>query len=269
MCRIPKVDIYIAFTKIQNMVRQIPNFITLLNVFFGCVATVFAVLNQLEYAAFFLFLGMVCDFLDGFAARALHARSDLGLQLDSLADVVTFGVVPGVIMFQLLGIGIDGGWNVEVESQTANSMFWAGLRVRPLPFVGFLITMAAAYRLARFNLDLSQTDYFKGLPTPANALMIASLPLILIYQGNPTVDAILLNPYFLVGLTLFSCFVMNSRLKLFNLKFKTWGFKENAVRYIFLVLSLILVIAMRFAAIPLVILLYITMSLTMWQPDAD
>ncbi|MEX0273918.1 MAG: phosphatidylcholine/phosphatidylserine synthase [Flavobacteriaceae bacterium] len=245
------------------MVRHIPNFITLLNVFCGCVATVFAVLNQLEYAAFFVFVGIIFDFFDGLAARWLNAKSELGLQLDSLADVITCGVVPGIVMFQLLGMGMDGGWNVEVHKEAVSSMFWTGLKVRPLPFIGFLITMAAAYRLARFNIDDTQTDSFVGLPTPANALLIVSLPLILLYHGNDFLNQWILNPWFLVALTFLSVYLMNSRLRLFALKFKSWGFAENAHRYLFVVICAVLLITLRFLAVPFIILLYLGMSVLM------
>ncbi len=240
------------------MQKHIPNFITLLNVFCGCVATVFAVMNRLEMAAVFVALGIFFDFFDGLAARVLDVKSELGLQLDSLADMITSGLVPGIVMFQLLAMSQSGGWNMDGFS-FSNSGF---LQFESfLPFFGFLITMASAYRLANFNLDENQVSSFIGLPTPANALFILSLPLILFYNGSEMVNDIILNPWFLVVLTLLSAFLLNSNLELFALKFKNWSFKDNALRYIFLIVSLVMIITMQFLAIPFIILFYILSSL--------
>lgn len=243
------------------MKRHIPNLITLLNVFCGCVAVVFAVLNQLELAALFMFLGIIFDFFDGLAARILDVKSNLGLQLDSLADVITSGLVPGIVMFQLLGMSLSGGWNSDLSSEAVNATFWVGLKVHPLPFIGFLITMASAYRLAKFNLDEDQQDSFIGLPTPANALLIVSLPLILLYHNSDFLNDIILNQWFLIGVTLLSSYLLNSKMELFALKFKNWSFKDNAIRYIFIIISLVLLITMQFLAVPIIIAFYILSSL--------
>jgi len=243
------------------MKRHIPNLITLLNLFCGCVAVIFAVLNQLEIAALFVFLGIFFDFFDGFAARILKAQSPLGLQLDSLADMITSGLVPGIVMFQLLGMSMTGGWNADLSSQATNDTFWFGLKVAPLPFLGFLITLASAYRLAKFNLDEDQQTSFVGLPTPANALWILSLPLILLYHNNDLLNSILLNPWFLLSITLLSSFLLNAKIRLFALKFKSGNFKDNALRYLFLIGSLVLVITMKFIAIPVIIGFYIISSI--------
>ncbi|MDV7139592.1 CDP-alcohol phosphatidyltransferase family protein [Maribacter sp. TH_r10] len=242
------------------MKRHIPNFITLMNVFCGSVAAVFAVLNQLELAAFFVFMGIVLDFFDGFAARILNVKSELGLQLDSLADVITSGLVPGIVMFQLLGMSMSGGWNVNLSSEAAHDTFWVGLKVAPLPFLGFLITLASAYRLAKFNIDENQKESFVGLPTPANALLILSLPLILLYQNNDILNGIILNQWFLIGITLLSAYLLNAKIELFALKFKTWNFKDNSQRYIFLIVSLVLLMTMKFLAIPAIIAFYVLSS---------
>ena len=243
------------------MKRHIPNFITLLNVFCGCVATVFAVMNQLELAAFFLFLGVIFDFFDGFAARVLDVKSELGLQLDSLADMITSGLVPGIVMFQLFAMSMSGGWNVNLASQVSDTTFWVGLKVAPLPFLGFLITMASAYRLAKFNIDENQVSSFIGLPTPANALLVISLPLILLYQNNDFLNDIILNQWFLVGVTLLSTYLLNSKIELFALKFKNWTFQDNALRYIFIIVSLVLLITIKFLAVPILIAFYILSSI--------
>ncbi|MFS4456290.1 CDP-alcohol phosphatidyltransferase family protein [Maribacter sp. 2304DJ31-5] len=241
------------------MQKHIPNLITLLNVFCGCVATVFAVQNKLEEAALFVVLGIFFDFFDGFAARILDVKSDLGLQLDSLADVITSGLVPGIVMFQLLAMAQtgDGGVGEGVVLQNPETFQISTL----LPFFGFVITMASAYRLAKFNLDENQVSSFIGLPTPANALLILSLPMILFYQDNHTLGTIILNQWFLMGITLLSAFLLNCNLSLFALKFKNWTFKDNALRYIFLIMSLVFLMTMRFLAIPFIILFYVLSSL--------
>lgn len=243
------------------MKRHIPNLITLLNVFCGCVAAVFAVLNQLELAALFMFSGIIFDFFDGLAARILDVKSELGLQLDSLADVITSGLVPGIVMFQLLAMSMTGGWNVDLSSQATDATFWVGLKVAPLPFIGFLITMASAYRLAKFNIDENQVSSFVGLPTPANALLIISLPLILLYHNNDILNGIILNQWFLIGLTLLSCYLLNAKIELFALKFKNWSFGDNALRYIFIIVSLVLLVTIQFLAVPIIIVFYIVSSL--------
>lgn len=234
------------------MKKHIPNFITLLNLFCGCIATVFAVMNQLEFAAVFVFLGIFFDFLDGFAARVLNVKSELGVQLDSLADMVTSGVVPGVVMFQLLNMAEKGGWNLDVLGMHTE--------VGVLPLFGFLITLASAYRLANFNVDENQVSSFIGLPTPANTLLILSLPLILFYQGNQILNDIILNQWFLMGLTLVSTYLLNSKIELFSLKFNNWSFKDNAIKYLFLIGSLVLLLTLKFLAVPLIIVFYVLAS---------
>lgn len=242
------------------MKRHIPNFITLLNLFCGCIATVFAVMNQLEFAAVFVFLGIFFDFMDGLAARMLNVKSELGVQLDSLADMVTSGVVPGVVMFQLLNMAQRGGWNLD--------LFGMHTEVGLLPLFGFLITLASAYRLANFNVDEDQVSSFIGLPTPANTLLILSLPLILFYQGNQVLNDIILNQWFLMGLTLVSTYLLNSKIELFSLKFSNWYFKDNAIKYLFLIGSLVLLLTVKFLAIPLIIVFYILASIIEKQFDS-
>lgn len=237
------------------MKSYIPNFLTLLNVLSGCIATVFAVLNHLEWAALFVFIGIFFDFFDGLAARALNVQSEVGIQLDSLADVITSGLVPGVVMFQLLSMAERGGWNLGFIGHDTELTL--------LPFVGFAITLASAYRLAKFNVDEDQVSSFVGLPTPANALLILSLPLILLYHNNEVLSNIILNPWFLVILTVLSSYLLNSPIKLFALKFKNRSFKDNGVRYLFIVGSLVLLLTLRFLAIPVIILFYVLASLLM------
>ncbi|AUC75838.1 CDP-alcohol phosphatidyltransferase family protein [Olleya sp. Bg11-27] len=244
----------------MNIKAFIPNFITLLNLFCGSVAVIFAVNNHFVFAAFFVFLGIFFDFFDGLLARKLNVQSELGLQLDSLADMVTSGLVPGIVVFKLLELASNGRAITSVD-EWSETMNWTGYHFNLLPFIGLFVTLASAYRLARFNIDEDQQSYFKGLPTPANALLILSLPLILEFQNNDLINSIILNQWFLIALTVLSCYILNSPVKLFALKFKNWSFKSNAVRYIFIILSIILLIVLHFAAIPAIIILYILLSL--------
>ena len=241
--------------------RHIPNIVTLLNLFSGCIAVIFAVNGEFIAAAIFVFLGIFFDFFDGLLARKLNVQSPLGIQLDSLADLVTSGVVPGIIMFKLIADATNSP-DLGVNAESWNTVFhWEQLKLPVLPLIGLLITLASAYRLAKFNIDEDQQTYFKGLPVPANTLVILSLPLILEYQNSDLMNSIIYNQWFLIGLTLLSCYLLNSNIKLFALKFKNWGFKDNAIRYIFLIISVVLLIVLRFAAIPLVIAFYVLLSL--------
>lgn len=238
------------------MKKHIPNAITLLNLLCGSIAVIFAVNDNLVTATLFVFLGIFFDFFDGFFARKFNVQGNLGLQLDSLADMVTSGLVPGIVMYKLLDLSSPGWSEIGVISNSSFSFN----DIAVFPLVGLLITLASAYRLAKFNIDSEQQTYFKGLPTPANALLIISLPLILEFQNNDFINAIILNQWFLILLTLLSCYLLNANIKLFALKFKNYGFKDNATRYIFILLCVVLLIVLQFAAIPIVILLYIVMS---------
>ena len=176
------------------MKSYIPNFITLLNLFSGCVAVIFALEGNMKLTAFFVCLGIFFDFFDGLLARKLKVESELGVQLDSLADMVTSGLVPGLVLFYLLGLAPQLSW------ETYNL----------LPYFGLLVTLASAYRLAKFNISTNQSDAFIGLPTPANTLLIIALPLILEYQNSTALNEIILNPWFLMGLTIVSCYLLNA-----------------------------------------------------------
>jgi len=241
------------------MVKQIPNLITSLNLLCGCVAALLAASGNLVPAAIFVFLGIFFDFFDGFAARLLKAQSDVGLQLDSLADMVTSGLVPAIVMVQLLSLSISGEYyvisNVFAEGN------WNTSNASAIPLIGLLVAVASAYRLAKFNVDTRQTDSFIGLPTPANSLLILSLPLIVEFQSNESITEFIFNQWILIGLTLLSAILLNMELPLFSLKFKTWDFKNNAKRYLFLLMSVVLLVFLKFLAIPVIIFFYIFMSL--------
>lgn len=242
------------------MKKHIPNFITLLNLLSGCIAIIFALNSNFTAAALLVGIGIIFDFLDGFLARLLNVKSDLGVQLDSLADLVTSGVVPGIIMFKLLELAV-GAPDLTEQTNGWNTIFsLKGFKSSMVPIAGLAITLASAYRLAKFNIDEDQQTYFKGLPTPANALLILSLPLILEFQNNDLMNSTILNPYFLVLLTAVSCFLLNAPIKLFSLKFSSGGFAKNASRYIFLALCVVTLAVFQFAAIPVIIAIYIGMS---------
>ena len=226
--------------------KQVPNTITLLNLFCGCIAMVFALKNDFEMAFYFVSLGIFLDFFDGFFARLFQVSSPLGLQLDSLADMVTSGVVPGIVMYQMMG-----------SSSGFSKLDWI---VEPFPFVGFLITLGSCYRLANFNIDTRQTDSFIGLPTPANALFILSLPLVLRDLDSFFVLELLTNPFVLIGITLLSVYMLNAEIPLFSLKIKQMSLKKNALQFSFLLSSLVLLVVFQYAGIPLVIVLYVLLS---------
>lgn len=232
--------------------KYIPNLLTLLNLFCGSIAVIYVINNNFVAGAIFMFLGIFFDFFDGFAARALKAQSAIGLQLDSLADMVTSGLVPGIVMFKLFEVVVSDWGEVDLSKDFGIPLF---------PLAGLFITLASAYRLAKFNVDEEQQTYFKGLPTPANAILIMSFPLILEFQNNDIMNSIILNKWFLIAITLLSCFLLNAKIKLFALKFSDWSFQTNSNKYIFILLSIVMLIVLKFAAIPAIILLYISMSI--------
>jgi len=228
-----------------------------------------AVQNQLELAAYFVVLGIVFDFFDGFVARLLNVQGELGKQLDSLADVVTSGLAPAVVMFQLLvkslhtdwlqGLSCEvGKWSTFNETALLNLK---GISVHPIPFIGLLLALAAAYRLANFNIDIRQTSEFIGLPTPAMSLFVMSLPLILIYSDSVFIKDLILNKYVLIGITLLFSYLMNAELKLFSFKIKDFTFKKYRLHIIYLIIVILAFVFLQFIAIPLVIILYILFSI--------
>tara|TARA_B100000809_G_scaffold111195_1_gene109790 strand:- start:8542 stop:9270 length:729 start_codon:yes stop_codon:yes gene_type:complete len=235
----------------MSIKKYIPNAITLSNLLSGVIALFYAVFGELELAGLFVVIGIVFDFFDGFAARLLNVQGELGKQLDSLADMVTSGVVPGIILFQLI---LRATTNAPIESVFQPETF------EFLPFLGLSVTLASAYRLAKFNIDTRQTSSFIGLPTPANTLLIVSLPWIISYSEVSFFIAILHNPYALVGITVLCSYLLNAEIPLFALKFSNYTWKENNYKFIFLGISVALILCLQFVAIPLVILLYVLIS---------
>ena len=246
--------------------KNIPNLFTLLNLLFGCIAVILILQNgimilynadgtqyigtpeKIWLASVFIGLAALVDFLDGLVARLFKATSPLGKQLDSLADVVSFGVAPGMILYQLLRLSFAGQEN--------------GLDVSVGWFLPALIfPCAAAYRLARFNIDESQQYGFKGVPTPAAGLLIASLPLISWYTTNPTVVAAIGNKWVLYGLILLVAWLMTSNLPLMALKFNNYSVRRNWPKLILLALAVVSAVFLRWLAVPVVFIFYIIVSL--------
>ena len=242
----------------MNLKKHIPNAITCGNLFCGCLAILYAFQGHLIWTCYLVGVGALLDFLDGFAARLLNVKSEIGKQLDSLADMVTFGVVPGVVMyFMLLKSTTGSAGETFLKSENAETFPWW------LLFAGFLITIFSALRLAKFNVDTRQTDSFIGLPTPANTLFICSLPLIMEFQpqiGTYNILEYILNPWFLLGITITSCYVMVAEIPLLSFKFKNFSWADNKLRYILLLLAVTLLVLFQFVALPFVILLYILLS---------
>jgi CDP-diacylglycerol---serine O-phosphatidyltransferase len=248
--------------------KHIPNIFTLLNLFFGCIAIVFALQTEtisifveqdlsthynipekLSIAAYLIFIAAVIDFLDGFVARLLGAASEMGKQLDSLSDVVSFGVAPSVILYQLLRISF-----IKEENGLETSIAWL------LP--AFIVACAGAYRLARFNIDTSQSFGFKGVPIPAAGLLIASFPLIL-HFGNSIIDVSqwLTNKWVLYVIIVVVSWLMVSTLPLMALKFKDFGIKNNLPKIILVIIALVAAILLKWLAVPVVFIAYIILSL--------
>lgn len=232
----------------MNIKAQVPNFFTMLNLFCGCVALVFVAEFKFELAFYLVCLGIFFDFFDGFFARKFNVAGPLGVQLDSLADMVTSGVVPGYVMYKLLSL--NGAFMKVVND----------FSIFQLSFLGFIITIGACYRLAKFNIDTRQSDSFIGLPTPANALFITSLPLVISVFPNSFLSEILINKWILVALTFLSAYVMNAEIPLFSLKIKNFSFAKYKLQIFFLAVSILMLIFLQIVAVPLIIVFYVLLS---------
>lgn len=229
--------------------KHIPNLITLGNLFCGTIATIYAVQANFVLAGVFVILGIVFDFFDGFAARLFNVSGELGKQLDSLADMVTSGVVPGIIMLKLIQVNTFNTPNSFFDNSTLG-----------ISLVGLILTLGACYRLAKFNIDTRQSDSFIGLPTPAMSLFVISLPLIQEYSNIEFALNLITNNYFLVTITILLTYLMNAQLPLFSLKFKDYSVKNNLIKYVFLIASLLMIIFLQYISIPLIIIVYVVLS---------
>ncbi len=227
----------------KRVQKHVPNAITCANLFSGCVGIVCVTFqDNLIFASYCIFLAAIFDFFDGLASRVLRSFSLIGKDLDSLADVVSFGVLPAFIMYRLFLQAPQ----IEHVSNYLN-------------YMAFLIPVFSALRLAKFNNDERQTDSFIGLPTPANAILIGSFPLIL--KDNYTFfNDFILNPFFLAFFVVIMCALLVMELPLMSLKFKDRDLQRNFYRYLLLLFSAILILFFKFAAIPAVIIMYIALS---------
>lgn len=254
--------------------KQIPNIFTLLNLFFGCIAIVFILQTQsvlinvnedfsssfnlpegISYASIFIFIAAAVDFLDGFVARLFNATSEMGKQLDSLADVVSFGVAPSMIMYQLLRFSY-----MQEEHGLDTSVVYL--------FPAFLLACAGAYRLARFNIDTTQSTSFKGLPIPAAGILIASFPLLLHY-GNHSFDinSLFFNKWFLYAVILVISLLMISKLPMMALKFKDLSIKNNLPKFILLAVAIVAAVFFHWLSVPVIFIAYIILSLLFKNKD--
>ncbi len=234
------------------MKRHIPNTVTCLNLLCGCLALTFIFRGELVVGAYLVGIAAVADFFDGLLARALRVSSPIGKDLDSLADMVSFGIVPGAIIYKLLLLSADTTSHHDYLPST-----WPNDYL--LAYCGFLISIFSALRLAKFNNDTRQTTSFIGLPTPACTLVVASLPLILA-NDQFGVKELILNPWLLIGLAVLLSGLLVAELPLFALKFKNLKWVGNRRRFIFVALALALVLTLGAAGIPLAVLLYVLLS---------
>jgi len=238
--------------------RLIPNLLTAGNLVGGILSIIFSITGKIEWAPYCIFISALFDFLDGFVARLLKVQSELGKQLDSLADMVTFGVAPGVMVMIMLS-----SWNSDLNQYD----FLSYEHNTELMGFGFIIPIFALFRLAKFNLDTRQTSSFIGLPTPAMTLFFAPIPL-LVLSGNEsgviwqeTLVSVFTNPTFLISSTLIMSIMMVVELPLFALKFNGFKWKGNELRFIFLILSTGLFATLFFWSLPIIIILYLFLSI--------
>lgn len=218
--------------------KHIPNAITCGNLVSGCIGISLCYDDKLVLGAIMILVGATFDFFDGFAARMLKVSSPMGKELDSLADMVTFGVLPAVILFKLLQM-TNPSWEY-------------------LPYFAFIIAAFSAIRLANFNIDERQSDGFIGVPTPANALLVGSLPLIL--YTYPEYQDYIVNQYLLIGIVIVMSYLLNAEIPLVSLKFKNFGWKGNEARFILIGVSVLLLATLRVAALPLIVVTQVVVS---------
>ncbi len=237
----------------MNPIKHIPNFITTLNLVCGCLAIISVLAGDPLTAAYLVVAASVFDFFDGFVARLLKVSSPIGAELDSLADMVTFGVVPGLILLHYLSVSTSfvlNGLNSFIE--------------HPILIFPLAIPVFSALRLAKFNVDTRQTDSFRGVPTPATALWVISIPLMIEFMPlhlwwNP--ETVIVDKWFIIGSSVGFSALMVTDIPLLAMKFKSFGWKGNEFRFVFLIISVVLLIILRPVAIPIILSLYIIISI--------
>lgn len=241
-------------SQISKIFFWVPNAITAMNLVCGSLSVFFAVDGQLGLAAVFIFAAAVFDFLDGFSARLLKAYSSIGKELDSLADLISFGLAPAAIIFTMLELTLFGK-NQHIQDIEANWSQWI------LLYSSLIVPVAGAFRLAKFNTDDRQSEQFLGMPIPANAIYFASLALMLVLGNQSIAEPIILNKYTLLASIFASSFLMVSELPMFSLKFKNLNLKENALRFFFLGVTVLMLIFLQIYALPLIIIWYVFLSI--------
>jgi len=221
------------------MSKHIPNLLTISNLICGCIALYFTFQDELVFTAYLIGLALIFDFMDGTAARLLNVSNPIGKELDSLADMVSFGLVPGAVVFNLL----------------------EGSTLSQYSFISLIIPIFSAYRLAKFNIDENQNENFIGLPTPANCLVFISIPLITTFNSESTIAYLFEIPEMLLSITILMSIALVSRINLFSLKFKNLKLQDNKYRFFLITMSIILLTFIEFSAIPIIILIYMMMSI--------
>jgi CDP-diacylglycerol--serine O-phosphatidyltransferase len=254
----------------SNAMKQLPNIFTLLNLFFGCIAIVYILQNglvataseqgelmlmlpeKIYWASIFIGIAALIDFFDGLVARLLNVSSDMGKQLDTLADLVSFGVAPGMIIYQFLRLSY---------AQQENGLDVSALWLLP----AFIIPCAGAYRLGRFNLDTEQAYGFKGVPIPAAGLLIASFPLIYWYSNLSFAISLLLNSWFWYALIAVVSYLMVSKAPMIALKFRELDIRHDFPKFILIIVAIVAGIFLHWFAVPVVFVAYVILSLAMPQ----
>jgi CDP-diacylglycerol--serine O-phosphatidyltransferase len=230
----------------MSVIKQIPNVITLLNLLCGSLAISFAFEGDLQKGVCFVFLGLLFDFADGFVARLLKVSSPLGAELDSLADLITFGLFPSVMLYQLL------------QSSSCQGKCIGFFPSEVFPYLSFVIVVFSAYRLAKFNIDTEQTYHFKGIPTPINALLFCAIPFLL---NDPFLGEYVSNPKLLISLAFIQSYLLVTNRPFLALKFKDYSFNNNWNKYVLLIVSLIALVVFQFVGIFIVYGVYLILSL--------
>ena len=242
------------------MKNQLPNALTLVNLFCGCCGIICCLYNEYYLVPVFMGSALLADFLDGFLARALNAKSDIGGQLDSLADMVTFGVLPGVMLFMMMFI--DNRFASEMQYTFNRNMGNSEVLFPALCLSAFIYTLFACIRLAKFNIDERQTENFIGMPTPAGAMFVLGL-----YLNLFLVDFLMTPVYtsaYLLIITFVLSFLMVVEIPMFSLKFNSYALKDNKVRYFFLLLILPQPFIFKWLSLSTIIMTYVALSLWVW-----
>ncbi|HZF65446.1 MAG TPA: CDP-alcohol phosphatidyltransferase family protein [Chitinophagaceae bacterium] len=261
-----------ANTRSLSILAQVPNLFTLLNLVFGCIAIIFILQTgetivlmdnggatqvnlpeRIWWGSLFIFAAATADFLDGFLARMLRAHSELGKQLDSLGDVVSFGVAPAMILYQLLRIGY---------AQEENGLDVSMIALMP----AFIYAAAAAWRLAKFNLADNQSYSFRGVPTPAAGLLIASFPLIIWYQYF-NIQTLFINKWLLYAVIFALSYLMICNRTFMAIKFTDFSYKNNLLKYLLLSIALVAVVSLKWLAVPIIFIIYLIMSVFSKVPE--